>query len=215
MKTHLRSPIENPALLAAIAGLLTMTISTPASFGGGDIEACHTVGKHVQARATDLPDEKLLVLVQDALIASDHCFCEIVQGAIVGSKASPEQVKAIVDAAAEVFEGSAGKGTPTRAVLVDCALAVAPEAAAAVAGKTDERSSAGDSEALKLDDQVPVFVGVDLLLPGGVYRGSTEIKEVVCVSKRPADNPKTHRRSTATPGGGIIPPPTSPMNPVP
>ena len=62
---------------------------------------------------------KVLVIVEDAMVANETCACEIVKGAILGSKANSDLTKQIVLTATHI----APKMAP---LIAECAGAISP-----------------------------------------------------------------------------------------
>ena len=82
---------------------------------------CDGVGERVRA-AVEENVERVLVVVEDAIVANEICVCEIVQGAILGSEGATDSVRAIVFTAVTTAPGMA-------ATIAECAIAAAPDRA--------------------------------------------------------------------------------------
>lgn len=82
---------------------------------------CDGVGERVRA-AVEENVERVLVVVEDAIVANEICVCEIVQGAILGSEGATDSVRAIVFIAVTTAPGMA-------ATIAECAIAAAPDRA--------------------------------------------------------------------------------------
>jgi len=90
----------------------------------GEGQSCLAVAKRVAERiGEDAP--RVLLTVEDAVIANEACVCEIVKAAILASKADGELVRQIVFTAASAAPAQT-------ALIAECALSVAPEAAAEI-----------------------------------------------------------------------------------
>jgi hypothetical protein len=92
MKT--RTSLRIAAFMAA-----TVALARPAQ--AGDITRCDKLFEQVRA-AVEKEPQKILIIVEDAMVANEACACEIVKGAILGSHASPELRRQIVLAATHV-----------------------------------------------------------------------------------------------------------------
>jgi len=103
--------------IALVAGITALGLSAASA---QEID-CERVGAQVQTQSQNAP-EQVLVLVEDAIIANEMCACEIVKGAIVGSKADKRLVREIVFTAVSAAQGMA-------ATIAECAIAVAPDSA--------------------------------------------------------------------------------------
>jgi hypothetical protein len=85
---------------------------------------CDTVAKKVSTDVAAKP-ERVLVIVEDAIVQSESCSCEIIKAAIAASKAPTKLVGQIVFTAVTVSNGMA-------ATIAECAVAVAPDAASEI-----------------------------------------------------------------------------------
>jgi hypothetical protein len=85
---------------------------------------CATTARQVSRQVAARP-ERALVIVEDTLVVSDACACEIVKAAIVAAKASAKLVGQITLVAVNA--------APAKATLIaDCAKAASPDAASEV-----------------------------------------------------------------------------------
>jgi hypothetical protein len=90
----------------------------------GEGENCVAVAKRVAERIGE-DSTRVLLTVEDAVIANEACACEIVKAAILASKADGELVRQIVFTAASAAPAQT-------ALIAECALSVAPEAASEI-----------------------------------------------------------------------------------
>ena len=81
--------------LAAVSFLFGVTAFA------GDITNCDKVAADVRAAVAADP-AKVLLVVEDAMVANETCACEIVKAAIYASKAQPDLIKQIVLTATNV-----------------------------------------------------------------------------------------------------------------
>lgn len=91
--------INNLKVLIGVVTALMIPLSSHA--GTGAATHCDKVFQEVRASVEKEP-QKVLAIVEDAMVANETCACEIVKAAIVGSKAGPELKKQIVLAATHV-----------------------------------------------------------------------------------------------------------------
>lgn len=106
------------ALLGAAFGA-SITVGSAA-----DAPDCFKVSETVKA-AVQVETAKVLEIVEARVAANEKCACEIVRAAILGSEADKNLVASIV--------GVAANAAPSEARLISqCALAVAPDAAAEI-----------------------------------------------------------------------------------
>ena len=102
-------------VVASIAAILF----APTIGRAGDSTNCDKIAARVR-EAIEQEPQKVLVIVEDNMVANETCACEIVKAAILASKADAEMVKQIVKTAVNV--------APNRAALIaECASAVAPD----------------------------------------------------------------------------------------
>ncbi len=102
-------------VVASVAAVLL----SPAFVRAGDITICDKVATFVR-EAVEKEPQKVLVIVEDNMVANETCTCEIIKSAIRASKADAELVKQIVKTAIHV--------APNRAALIaECASTVAPD----------------------------------------------------------------------------------------
>lgn len=96
----------------------------------GPRSACDQISKDVREAVSKDP-AKVLMIVEDALVINETCACEIIKAAIIGSGADAAMVQQIVQTALAV-------APKMSAIIAECATAVAPgsaEAIAAIAGE--------------------------------------------------------------------------------
>jgi hypothetical protein len=85
---------------------------------------CTATARQVSRQVAAHP-ERTLIIVEDTLVVSDSCACEVVKAAIVAAKASAKLVGQIVLVAVNA--------APAKATLIsECAKAASPDAAAEV-----------------------------------------------------------------------------------
>lgn len=171
-----------------IATLTVATLAWALTSHAGDITPCDKVFEEVRA-AVELEPQKILVIVEDAMVANESCACEIVKAAILGSKANSELTKQIVLTATHV----APKMAP---LIAECAGAIGGggkeviETAKGVIGvQPVEVESEGGSDYLLTPGDIR---GVYLIQPStGGYSKKTPPKEPpgggnkVVVKRRP------------------------------
>lgn len=110
--------------------VLTVAITVlPPSSRAGDITRCDKVFEEVRA-AVGMDPPKVLVIVEDAMVANETCACEIVKAAILGSKADRDLTKQIVLTATHI----APKMAP---LIAECAGALLPGAGVAESVKRE------------------------------------------------------------------------------
>ncbi|RBP38678.1 hypothetical protein DES53_111200 [Roseimicrobium gellanilyticum] len=140
MTTHLRSSV----LAVLTAGLLGGASATAAP-------TCDKAAADVRA-AVEAAPSRVLIIVEDAMIANEGCACEIVKAAILASNANPElsrQIaltasnvapnlsKVISECARSVVAANTGGGKEVKQVI-----AVQPEAPMATGGSDYVRAPA-------------------------------------------------------------------------
>jgi len=86
---------------------------------GADLLNCDKIGTGVRA-AVEKEPKKVLVVVEDAMVANESCACEIVKAAIIGTHADAELVKQIVLTATNVSPRMS-------AVIAECAAGLTPD----------------------------------------------------------------------------------------
>ncbi len=102
-------------VVASVAAVLL----SPAIGRAGESTICDKVAVHVR-EAVEKEPLKVLVIVEDNMVANESCACEIVKAAIRASKADAEMIKQIVQTAIHI--------APNRAALIaECASVVAPD----------------------------------------------------------------------------------------
>ncbi|MCE9518487.1 MAG: hypothetical protein K8R87_02810 [Verrucomicrobia bacterium] len=99
-----------------IATLTVATFALSLSSPAGDVTHCDKVFQEVRA-AVEMEPQKILVIVEDAMVANESCACEIVKAAIMASKADSDLTKQIVLTATHV----APKMAP---LIAECAGAI-------------------------------------------------------------------------------------------
>lgn len=103
-------------LKGAVLTVAILASSPPSQ--AGDMTRCDRVFEEVRA-AVETDPPKVLVIVEDAMVANETCACEIVKGAIIGSKANLDLTKQIVLTATHI----APKMAP---LIAQCADAISP-----------------------------------------------------------------------------------------
>src|SRR5437660_1791483 len=84
----------------------------PVSVRAADVTNCDKVANEVRA-AIEKEPQKVLLIVEDFMVANESCACEIVKAAIVATKYNRELAQQIVQTATHV--------TPQMsAVIADC-----------------------------------------------------------------------------------------------
>jgi len=110
----MKHPLYTKALILTAAGLFAGT-----SVHAGDVTDCDKVAVDLRAAITAEPT-KVLLFVEDAMVANEGCACEIVKTAILASEANSDLMKQIVLTATNV--------APNRsAMIAECATAIAPD----------------------------------------------------------------------------------------
>jgi|GEM_PF-3161770 len=141
-----------PVYVSMAVGL----IAVPAvqAGGGGKGADCDYIGSKTRSAASSNPSG-VLGTVSSAIYANESCACEIVKGAIVGSKADNKTVGDIVYTAVTAAPSMA-------ATIAECAVAVAPGASAEI---KDALSRALDGDGTDFG-KLPVDIrGVYLIPP--------------------------------------------------
>ena len=91
---------------------------------------CASTARKVSKQVAAKP-ERVLIIVEDTLVVSDACACEVVKAALGAAKASPKLAAQIVLVAVNA--------APSKATLIsECAKAAAPDAAAEIDGAVRE-----------------------------------------------------------------------------
>jgi hypothetical protein len=103
---------------AAIVAATPLWFASPATRAA---VPCAELAKQVRADVKARP-ERVLIIVEDAMVQNETCACEIVKSAILAARAGGKLVGQIVRTAVNVSPGVA----PT---IGECAVAAAPEAA--------------------------------------------------------------------------------------
>lgn len=112
-----------------------------------EIPRCQKVAESVRASVEKEP-QKVLVIVEDAMVANENCACEIVKAAIVASNANQELARQIALTATHIAPRMA-------TVIAECVAAV-----------TRGRSSSGGKEVVESVKQA-IGVQPESVLPGG------------------------------------------------
>jgi len=100
-----------------LAILLGMAVASGSSVLAQS-NSCEDISKDVSAAIQKDPD-KVLMIVEDALVINESCACEIIKAAIVAAKADAATVNQIVQTGISVAPKMSG-------VITDCATAAAP-----------------------------------------------------------------------------------------
>lgn len=170
-------------VVASVAAVLL----SPAIGRAGETTVCDKVAILVR-EAVEKEPQKVLVIVEDNMVANESCACEIVKSAIVASKADADLVKQIVQTAVHIAPNRA-------AIIAECASAVTPDNSKGVVdtvkGVTDVQPAIPIAEPSTSTDYgwVPSDIrGVYLVSPstGGVTTTVTV--------EKPTKNKKTVRR---------------------
>lgn len=142
--------LMNSAIRTRITGLSLALLSVAASTLASSPPNCDKIAQDVRESVTKEPS-KVLMIVEDALVISESCACEIVKAAITASKADKPMVKQIVQTAIAV----APKMSP---VIIECANSVSPgtvaisdkaETASTNSGKDAKNVLPGGAEAIQ------------------------------------------------------------------
>ena len=164
-------------LWLALAGCCLISVPVFAA----DVTNCDKVSAEVMA-AVEKEPQKVLVIVEDEIVAHESCAGEIVKAAILASKANGDLIKQIVLTAKNI-------SPKMSAIIADSASGVAPELSKEA---TDSMKKAMDVQPTSEGDdykRVPSDIrGVYLIQPsaGGVIRNpAVEKKKVVVVRKPP------------------------------
>jgi hypothetical protein len=102
-----------------LVALCAAALLTPHGARAGDVSRCDKIAQQVRA-AIEKEPQKILVIVEDNMVANEPCACEIVKAAILASKADGDMVRQIVMTATHVSPAMSR-------VIADCASAVAPD----------------------------------------------------------------------------------------
>lgn len=179
-------------VVASVAAALL----SPAIGRAGDSTNCDNVATLVRD-AVEKEPQKVLVIVEDNMVANETCACEIVKAAIRASKADAEMVKQIVQTAVHV--------APNQSILIaECVSTVAPDNSKGVVdtvkGVTGvqpvepiaEQSSESDYNRVPSDVR-----GVYLVSPstGGVT--TTTMTTIKATTERPSSTKKVVRRRSS------------------
>jgi len=100
------------------AVLTVAIVALSPSSQAGDMTRCDRVFEEVRP-AAEMDPPKVHVIVEDAMVANETCACEIVKGAIIGSRANLDLTKQIVLTATHI----APKMAP---LIAECADAISP-----------------------------------------------------------------------------------------
>ena len=163
--------------LQLVKSSLAAVVATAVVTGSAFAADCESIGKKVTAAVKENPS-KVLSIVDKMISKNESCACEIVKAAIETSKATKSEVREIVMTAVSAANGMA-------ATIAECALAVAPEAAAEIrAGLSEvfEGAEEGDEEEedVVVDESEdfngvpPAVSGVYLIAPVTPARGTAD-----------------------------------------
>ena len=108
--------MKTSSYLTVVASVAAVLMSPAIGFAS-DSTNCDKVAKFVR-EAVEKEPQKVLVIVEDNMVANESCACEIVKAAIFTTKANAELVKQIVQTAVHVAPNQA-------ALIAECASAVA------------------------------------------------------------------------------------------
>lgn len=178
--------------LASILAAGLMMIGTSAF--AGTVSNCDRVSSQVRAEVEKDP-AKVLMVVEDFMVANESCACEIVKAAILASKADADMVKQIVVTATNVSPNMSK-------VIVECASAVAPEHAGAIQA-SNENTYGDRSKMAKHPTSIqpvdsgsggsdsssnPAFMGTGVYLvqpsAGGLVTSTETVEKVVTKTKK-------------------------------
>jgi hypothetical protein len=178
-------PLFTPSLtILAIAGLCLVSFAAFAE----DLSNCDKIADLVRASVEKEP-QKVLIVVEDAMVTNEGCAAEIVKAAILASQANADLIKQIVATATHV--------APKKAALI-------AEAAASVSGAPMVTSSSNGKYAKSVQPVQPPIIepessggdynkapadirGVYLTAPsagGGITKTETVIKKVEVIKER-------------------------------
>jgi hypothetical protein len=133
---------QHSSVLAVLAAGLFGGVSATAA------STCDKAAADVRA-AVEAAPSRVLIIVEDAMIANEGCACEIVKAAILASQANPELARQIALTASNVAPNLskvisecarsvvAANGTVGSGKEVKQVIAVQPEAPMATGGSTD------------------------------------------------------------------------------
>jgi len=171
----MKHPLHTKALILTAAGLFAGF-----SAQAGDVTNCDKVAVDLRAAITADP-AKVLLLVEDAMVANETCACEIVKTAILASQANSDLMKQIVLTATNVAPNKS-------AMIAECATAIAPDRSKEVAD-TVKQSIGVQPDSPDYQKAAPDIRGIYLIQPaaGGVVINREDDCEVIV--KRP------HRKS--------------------
>jgi hypothetical protein len=113
-----------PPYRPGLVGVLAFHLMGAGNGGAEGRPSCAEVARKIQSDVAARP-ERVLIIVEDALVVDESCACEVVKAAIVASKAGPKLVGHIVFTAVTATAKSA-------ALIAECATAASPDAAAEI-----------------------------------------------------------------------------------
>lgn len=113
----------------------------------GDITNCDKVANEVRAAVTADPS-KVLLVVEDAMVANESCACEIVRAAVSASKAQQDLIKQIVLTATNIAPNMSS-------IIFDCS-SIQSE------GDTSKKVLGSEKEAFEIQPTSPVQPQGDL-----------------------------------------------------
>ena len=137
---------------------LTAVIALAITVRAGDVTRCDKIFDEVRLAVMAEP-AKVLVIVEDAMVANEPCACEIVKGAIVGSKADADLARQIALTAIHISPRMA-------AVVQDCASALVPVSVPVpdvpISGAADGKGAAVPGGVQPLPDTAGPGLGVNV-----------------------------------------------------
>ncbi len=172
-------------VVASVAAVLL----SPAIGRAGEATVCDKVATLVR-EAVEKEPQKVLIIVEDNMVANETCACEIVKAAIRASRADAELIKQIVTTAVHV--------APNRAALIaECASVVAPDNSKGVVDTVKGVTGVQPVEPVT----VPTGGGTDYgLIPSdirGVYLVSPSTGGVTTVTTTTEDKPSTTKKKVS------------------
>ncbi|GEP44246.1 hypothetical protein [Brevifollis gellanilyticus] len=148
MKTFSHLPLAF-GVIAAFFGAVISSAAAP----------CDDIARDVSLAVEKEPG-KVLMIVEDALVINESCACEITRAAILSAKADATLVNQIVQTAIAVAPKMSG-------VIMDCATAVAPSAAATPQPIVMSESGKDVKNPVPLAP-APVVVEEDYIIPASI-----------------------------------------------
>jgi len=123
-------PSFPPSLVHASRPLTAALALIAGPWLGAAEPECAALARTVSKQVTAKP-ERVLIIVEDTLVVSDACACEVVKAALGAAQASPKLAAQIVLVAVNAAPAKA-------TVIAECAKAAAPDAAVEIDGAVRE-----------------------------------------------------------------------------